>query len=303
MDAIRRVLCLSSPVSPCRLAFPLLLIAVSGCALMDPSVFQGYGTAAPPRAEVPRIATPPPPPQGGPSAPAPFGATPGGDASAAVPSAGDLLGRSPENVGIVVEKLDAKTVAEMNLGGSFRARSGGTTVAGGGPPPRGGLVVSYASPSFAARIGAASSRSRSTSRQQMFIVVRTGTEGSLMMGGDVYITRLGYWGPYGYALIAEREFVGRVLVVRPTILPGGKIAVELWPRFSTRRGRFIDVTQLATRVVVNDGQPLVIGGLNTAEDEVTNALFAVGTRAESSTSTLLLTAKIGGLDLEGPRGR
>ena len=292
--------------------FPILALAVlafAGCTWMDPNVYRGYGTSAPAHrpaavASAPQ-ASPQPAATPEPAKKLPFGATPpGGDPFWGVPKEGDLLARSPDNVGIVVEKLDAKALAEVEVGGAFRARSGNVTVAGGNPlAARNGLSIRVGTGSFAARIGASASRSRSSSREQMFIAVKSGTEGALIVGGDVYVTRLGYWGPFGYQLLIEREFVGRQLAVRATILSDGQIAVQLWPRFSTRRGRVVDVTQLATTVTVRDGQPLLIAGLNTADSEISSVLFGASSREASSTMAIVLTAKIGGLDIAWPKGR
>lgn len=289
------------PVTWLLAALAAVFVA-AGCTTLDPSVYGNYGQTQP------TVASKPPKPQPAPQ-PAekklPFGATPrAGDPFWGMPQEGDILARSPDNVGIIVEKLDAATANALDVGGSFRARSGNVEVAGGNPlAAKNGLVVRVGSGSFTGRLGASATRTRSSTSQQMFIVVKSGTEGALVMGNDVYITRLGYWTPWGYQLIAERQFVGRQLAVRPTILPGGQIAVELWPRFSTRRGRVIDVTQLSTKVTVRDGQPLIIGGLNTAESEVSAVLFGLAGRGATGTSAIMLTAKIGGLDLDWPKGR
>ncbi len=291
--------------APVRSASALLALLLAGCVPMDPSVYRGSGASpapqAPPRVAAPRqpAATPEPPRR------LPFGATPpGGDPFWGVPKEGELLARSPDNVGIVVEKLDAKAMAAMDVGGAFRAQSGNVTVAGGNPlAARNGLSIRVGTGSFTGRIGGSVVRTRSSTREQMFIAVKSGTEGALVMGGDVYVARLGYWGPYGYQLLIERAFVGRQLAVRPTILSDGRIAIQLWPRFSTRKGRVIDVTQLSTTVTVRDGQPLLIAGLNTAESEVSAALFGASSREASGTMAIVLTAKIGGLDIEWPKGR
>jgi len=279
----------------------------AGCASLDPSVYQGYSTtpsAAQGAGAVASSSRSPAGSRAGSAGREPFGATPRREELLwGVPGDAELLARSPDNVAIVVEKLDAKSASAMGLGGRFRARSGDAVIAGGGRVPRGGLSVRVLGRSFAGRFGAAAGRTRASSRQQMFIVVRSGTEGVLSMGRDIWMRRLGYRTPRGYVVIAEREFVGRQLAVRPTILPGGWIAIELWPRFSTRRGRVVDVTQLATRVKVRDGQSLVIGGLNTAGSELNAALFGASGREASSTSAIVLTAKIGGLDFLSPKGR
>ena len=164
----------------------LAVAAFAGCAMMDPSVYQGYGQTTASQAPR-RVATAPPGATPQPAKKLPFGATPpGGDPFWGVPKEGGLLDRSPDNVGIVVEKLDAQAMAAMDVGGAFRARSGNVTVAGGNPlAARNGLSIRVGSGSFTGRVGGSVVRTRSSTREQMFITVKSGTEGALVMGGDV----------------------------------------------------------------------------------------------------------------------
>jgi hypothetical protein len=62
------------------------------------------------------------------------------------------------------------------------------------------------------------------------------------------------------------------------------------------------VTELATTVVVRDGQPIALGGLTTGGEEVGAVLFGVGRERRTSTMTLLLTPKIGGMAIDWPKG-
>jgi len=212
---------------------------------------------------------------------------------------------SPQNITIIVEKYDTATfeAAGATLGLRAIGRHG-AVVAGGGPAlARNGIQLSVGTPSLRARLRASASRRRSSLYQQMFITVADGQEGTLVVGSDVWVDRLGFWTPGGFVVVVERQFVGRSLVVRPSRLGGGRIAVELWPRFSTRRGKVIDLTQLATKVVVQEGQPLVIGGTSTQGESVGAVLFGLGGRRRTSAMTLVLTARVGGAEVEWPARR
>jgi type II secretory pathway component GspD/PulD (secretin) len=207
-------------------------------------------------------------------------------------------------VAIIIQKIaaDVRTVTAGNL--AFRARGDNVGVRGGAPlARRNGLGVAVAGKDFRARLQAEHRRRRSSTRQQMFITVVSGMEGQIAVGQDTFVQRLGYWTPRGFHVLLERAFVGRALVVRPTILPDGLVRVEVWPRFTTRSRRgAIDVTELKTTAVVRDGQSMVIGGLNTARDDVGTALFGVERDRRSSSMTMILTPQIGGMDIEWPEG-
>ena len=264
----------------------LLVLIPLLTACMEPSVYEGKGPVRRP-------------------SPAPRVREAADKQAAPTPSpAPGAPGRIADNVGIVVEKYDTNTVnaAGMSLGVAGRRGRAGLRAAGGPLLARNGLRVGVATGSFVAQLRASARRGRSSSRQQMFITVLSGHEGSILAGSDVFVQRLGFWTPRGYRVLLERSFVGRALAVRPRILGGGRIEVELWPRFTTRRGRVIDVTELATKVVVRDREPLVIGGMNTGHSDVGSVLFGIGGTTRGSTMTMLLTAQIGGLSMDWPKG-
>jgi hypothetical protein len=65
----------------------------------------------------------------------------------------------------------------------------------------------------------------------------------------------------------------------------------------------LDLTQLATKVVVRDGQTLFLGGLTTGGTDVGAVLFGLGSRTQTGQMAMLLTAKIGGIALDWPKGK
>ena len=275
-----------------RVGLGLLAVALAVCGCVDPSLYHH-----PPAAPVGGIVTPP----GRPAYPTP---RPGDIRVPAPPAA--MPAPSSNNVAITIDKIgtEVQTANEASL--AFRyadenvvVQSPATKLA-----RRNGIRIGVARGNWRAQLDAATRRVRRTSRESMFIVVLSGEQGQILMGSDVYVTRLGYWGPRGYKVLLERGFVGRALVVRPRILGNGMVEVELWPRFTARGRRgAIDVTELATKVVVRDGQSVVIGGLSGASDDVGTVLFGVGARTRSHTMTMVLTPKIGGMGIDWPGSR
>ncbi|NQT88951.1 hypothetical protein HQ560_19440 [bacterium] len=262
----------------------LLLTFCVGCQV-DPSVYQAD-----------RSTPPPPRPK---KEPAPAKTAKGDDAIRIMPKGGDVNLQSPSNVAITIEKIGVERRSSTNVSGAFAYDGGRAKVAGGAVARRNGLRVSVAGKDYRASVGASARRSKSTSRDSMFIVVQSGTEGFIQMGEDTYVTRLGYWTPFGYRVLVERAFVGRQLVVRPRILGRGMVEVEIWPRFSSRGKRgAMDVTELSTKVVVRDGQSLVLGGMTSGGDDVGAVLFGVGRKQRTHNMTIILTPKIGGLPLD-----
>ncbi|MBL7223905.1 MAG: hypothetical protein ISS72_08630 [Candidatus Brocadiae bacterium] len=285
---------------------PVLLgLLAAGCP--DPNLFHSSGssTTPPPRSTPPRSTARSATNQGDIRvAPARVGGRAAKDDVRIFGATPTMPGRSPNNVAIVIEKLgaDSRTATEANL--AFRYANDGVGVRGGSPAARrNGIRVGVAGDNFRAQLQASHRRSRSSTSERMFITCLSGTEGQIVMGTDTFVQRLGYWGPHGYHVLIERAMIGRSLVVRPTILPGGMVQVTVWPRFTTRSRRgAIDVTELSTTAVVRDGQSIVIGGLTTGKDDVSAALFGVGRDRRSSTMTMVLTPKIGGMDIEWPKG-
>lgn len=282
-----------------RAAPILLLVALASCAAIDPDL---YGAR---RAQVGGIQpTVQPPAPTAPGAPVP--APEGGDIRIPAPR-GTLPTVSPDSVAVLIEKVGTTVHSASQASLAFRYASDKVVVATrpGQLARRNGLRIGVATGDLRLALGAGTQRGRQTSRESVFIAVQSGHEGQIAVGSEVMVQRLGYWTPYGdYRVLVERGFVGRSLVVRPRILPGGMVEIELWPRF-TERGRrgAIDVTELATKVVVRDGQSLVIGGLTTGGSDVGAVLFGVGSRTLTHTMTVILTPRIGGMNIDWPKGK
>lgn len=274
------------------LCIAAIAFGVGGC--MDPSIYHGSGapSKAPGATSRQAPATPAPKPK----------VARKGDIRIKAPAPG-LLAQSPDNVAITIEKIgtDARSATDASLAFRYANANVVARSPGGRLARRNGIRIAVGNANFRAQLSASHRRSRHSTRESMFITVLSGHEGQILMGSDTWVGRLGYWTPRGYRVLVERAFVGRSLVVRPRILGRGLVEVELWPRFSTRGRRgAIDVTELATKVVVRDGQPIVIGGTATASDDVGTILFGIGKRTRSGTTAMILTPKIGGAAIDWP---
>jgi hypothetical protein len=83
--------------------------------------------------------------------------------------------------------------------------------------------------------------------------------------------------------------------VGATILPDNQIRVHLTPRlsyFSTERAGMIDFTELATEVIVPNGQPLSLGGSTSRIHELTRQILGYRNRSVAGETDLTLTATI-----------
>jgi hypothetical protein len=260
------------------------VLVLLGCQV-DPGVYQADRSAPPPPSPAARKK---PPPQ----------TAEKGDIRI-MPKGGDFTVQSRNNVAITVEKIGVDRRSSMDASMAFRYADDTRKIKGGHVARRNGLRVGIAGDNYKVAFGASARRSRSTTRDSMFIVVQSGTQGFIQMGEDTFVKRLGYWTPFGFRVIVQNAFVGRQLVVRPVILAKGLVEVELWPRFTSRGKRgAIDVTELATKVAVRDGQSIVLGGMTSGGDDVGSVLFGVGRRERTHNMTIVLTPKIGGLPLD-----
>lgn len=275
-----------------RLTVALVLAAsLGGC--LGTGTFHGSGRRYPtgPTASVPR-----------PAAPAPSD----GRGDIRVPSARPTVPTlASSNVAITIEKLGVDERTAMAANAAFRFADERFAVRGGhGAARRNGLRIGIAGKDFRVRLNASQRRARTSTTERLFITVLSGHEGQIFVGQDTFVESLVIRTPFGDQVLAERQFVGRSLVVRPRILSGGQVEVELWPRFTVRGRRgAIDVTQLATKVVVASGQSIVIGGMQTGRDDVGSVLFGIGRRQHTSTMTMVLTPQIGGVPFGLPAPR
>ncbi|MFA4943929.1 MAG: hypothetical protein WC789_04430 [Lentisphaeria bacterium] len=99
--------------------------------------------------------------------------------------------------------------------------------------------------------------------------------------------------------------LGASLWVRPRVLGGNLVEVELYPRITFRgdRPRSIDVRELATTVVAAAGQPVPLGGLDESRREAYSRILGRGSVFNGSSFNLTLTVHLLPLPPPPPAGR
>gem|GEM_PF-3205117 len=157
---------------------------------------------------------------------------------------------------------------------------------------RNGVRLGLGTDRFRGALGISGTGRRQTTSQRMMLTALSGHETSLLVGSNIYVPALRLWTWRGVVVLFEREFVGSSLVVVPEVVGADEVRLALFPRFTSRSGRIIDVTELRTDVVVPHGQTMVVGGLEESQDSLAYALFSLGGRRGDRRTLLLVTPYI-----------
>jgi len=205
--------------------------------------------------------------------------------------------RRTGNVMIMVDRtlVDQSNSAGVSAAWRYTDENIAVGSKGGDLARRNGIRIGVVKDGFAAQFRAALEKVGNKETSQTFLTTLSGSTAAIMVGQDTYIEVLRYRTLLGESVVLQRAFVGTSLVIEPTILPDDRIRVELYPRLTTREGRSVNLTDLATEVVVNHGQPLVIGGLEqSSENSAGAALFSWGRQRRRRNLTMTVTPYIDG---------
>lgn len=163
---------------------------------------------------------------------------------------------------------------------------------GGELARRNGIRIGVAKDGLSAALQAAVEKSKGAEAQKMWLTVLSGTKGHIMVGEGTWVEALRVWTRRGENVVLQKAFIGASLVVEPTVLPEGMVRVRLHPRFASREGKMVDLTDLTTEVVVRHGQPIVIGGLDQSSDSAGWALFTWNRNGQMKKMVMLVTPYI-----------
>ena len=89
--------------------------------------------------------------------------------------------------------------------------------------------------------------------------------------------------------------LGTAFVVRPAILPNQRVRVRITPQLSYRSDQdkgTVELVEAATEVVVASGQPMVIGGSETAGEGTRQFLLGYEQVHRTGRVTIVLTAEV-----------
>jgi type II secretory pathway component GspD/PulD (secretin) len=207
------------------------------------------------------------------------------EAHARVAAALRGLDQTARNVRIVVtheaERLDNRTAAEASAG----AQAGGVYGGVGRQPPRRGVDVR-----------AEASRTRTTSQTREELLVLSGSKASIQVAEQIpYADWFWSWGaPLGlWSSSVQWRDVGTSLVVEPMALGDGRLRIRLTPAFSyflDRDRQVTEIQQLATEVVVREGETIEVGGVPMADRQFLER-FLVGFDRSGTTQRMRITLK------------
>ena len=198
------------------------------------------------------------------------------------------------NITIIVDKIihtDAQSL-DFDLLWRYADESIAIGTPGGELARSNGIRIGVAKDGFQAVLKAAQRNARSRQSEQLWLTVLSGTQGHILVAQSTHIGVLRHRTAMGESIILANAMVGASMVIEPRILAGDDIQVKLHPRFSSRDGKTINLTDLTTELVLRHGQPLVMAGLDQASDSAGFALFSYGKAETKSRMTLVITPYI-----------
>ncbi|MBS3763186.1 MAG: hypothetical protein KGZ25_07790 [Planctomycetes bacterium] len=200
--------------------------------------------------------------------------------------------RRTGNVVISVERRVFSGADQINFSTLWRYANNNIVVKGGHIARRNGLYVGGSTGNFRAALQTIARKSQNVKRSRAHIVTLSGHSARIKVGQQTYVETLRFRAPQRNIVMLERAFVGASLSVRPNVLPQNRLRIVLQPVFTTKKGRKVEITDMATEVIVRHGQQMVIGGLDESSDSAGYTLFHSGRGRKSQKSVLILTAFI-----------
>jgi Bacterial type II and III secretion system protein len=158
-----------------------------------------------------------------------------------------------------------------------------------------GLRIGLAEGNMALRLDAIQNTMKSSERTQQFIVVANNTTGQINVGTEIATPVFFYRGRRYSTVGYEFRKVGKFLEVTARKLGNGMVEVEVTPVFSglvSDSGQMnqIRMTELNTKVILANGQSMVIGSTDGQQNNVANALLGVEKNGVRQKNLLVLTA-------------
>jgi hypothetical protein len=156
---------------------------------------------------------------------------------------------------------------------------------------RSGLRIGLAGENFRARLNITKQQLKSSEETELFLVLADGATGYINIGREIAVPRFFYYGRWYRGVEYEFRQAGRSLQVTARRLPSGLIEMELTPVFSKflSNGGDLELTELSTKVMARSGQTLVIGGGDTAGENVATALLGYSKMGEKKQTLITVT--------------
>ncbi len=157
-----------------------------------------------------------------------------------------------------------------------------------------GLQVGVAIGNFRAQLNIAKKKLKSSEDTEIFLVLADGATGSINVGREISVPRFYYLGQWYNGIEYEFKKAGRSIKVTVHRLPSGLIEMELTPVFSRflSDGGNLEMTELSTKVVASPGEIVVIGGGDSSEENVANALLGFSKDSRKKQTLITVTPQI-----------
>lgn len=157
-----------------------------------------------------------------------------------------------------------------------------------------GLRIGVAGENFKARLDITKQQLKSSQETELFIVLADGTSGYINIGKEIYVPQFYYFGRRYTAVDYQFRQAGRSLKVTARKLSSGLIGMELTPVFSKflSNAGDLELTELTTSVIAQPGQTLVIGGADTAQNNVASALLSYDKLGQKKQTLITVTPYI-----------
>jgi hypothetical protein len=152
-----------------------------------------------------------------------------------------------------------------------------------------GLQIGVAGKNFLSQLNIIKQQLKSSEETELFLVLADGATGNINIGREISVPRFFYFGQWYSGVNYEFRRAGRSLKVTVHKLPSGLIEMELTPVFSRflSNGGNLELNELSTTVIASPGEILVIGGGDTTEENVANALLGFNSKSGEKKQTLI----------------
>lgn len=197
-----------------------------------------------------------------------------------------------DNIKVVVNSLSVSDSDRFSVDSLWRYADKNVTITNRPDVyKKSGLQIGVAGENFKARLDITKRQLKSSEESEIFLVLADGTTGYISIGREISVPRFYYLGRWYSSVGYDFVRAGRSLEVTARKLPSGKVEIELVPVFSeflNNRGD-LRLTELATKVIVGRQQTLVIGGGNTAQENVATALFSYSKTGQKKQTLITVT--------------
>jgi type II secretory pathway component GspD/PulD (secretin) len=156
-----------------------------------------------------------------------------------------------------------------------------------------GLKIGIADSNFRTRVDITKTQLKSSEETELFLLLADGTSGYINIGTEIAVPQFYYSNKWYSSVGYEFRRAGRSLKVTARKLPSGLVYMELTPVFSRflSNGGDLELTELSTTVTVSPGQTLVIGGGDTATQNVATALLAYSKSGQKRNTLITVTPR------------